>query len=689
MIQSNWFLPWKGVLSVIIFTLLFPADTMGQERPNPRRPNILWLVVEDTSPYLFPAYGNDLIKTPNLDFLAQQGVVFTNAFAPGPQCSPARSSLISGSDATTYGTDIHREGRPVPDHYFFPTYLRNSGYYTTNIGKTDYNIPKEKEAELLQPVWNKNGAGATYNDPERGNRPFFAQFNNMTTHMSRMTTITLDVREPVSVTVNSEDLPPYVPDLPESRADYALHLEGVQNADRWVGLFLNDLRERQLLDNTIIFFFSDHGGSLPRGKAFPYDTGHRVAFLAYVPERWQHLWDEQPGNRSDRLVSFVDFGPTALSIAGVKPPAHMQGKPFMGEYREGPRKYAYTFRANTGPHFDPSRSVHDGRFHYIRYYTPYKIHALRQSFQFGMPAQLAWDAQFHAGKSTPEHRQYYQPKPHEMLFDLQADPWEMNNLANDSAYQDKLTELSTQAMEHARETRDLGLIPRKIRRELIAAGGNLYDYVRETDYPLKDLLQLAALASNPKRISGGALVPYLTHERPSFRFWAASGFAYLYSLGQSYPVPPALRTLLEDQHPAIAATAAEALVYAGEEEAGTEALVGMAMQRTGEAISALEEVQHRIRLSDAQVERIRKAAFRSSDDLENSYGLRSLLVEAGALPLDSLFTPAQRASFLAGYRDRITNWAPTRPDPTPPVQDEPSAVESGAPKSDTNPGQPE
>ena len=677
----------KALLPIIIFVLgWFP--TQAQNQPVPSRPNILWLVVEDTSPYLFPAYGNDLINTPNLDSLARHGVVFTNAFAPGPQCSPARASLISGSDATTYGTDIHREGRPVPDHYFFPTYLRDTGYYTTNIGKTDYNIPKAREAELLQPVWNRNGAGATYNDPERGDRPFFSQFNNMTTHMSRMTTITLDVREPVSVRVNSEDLPPYVPNLPESRADYALHLEGVQNADRWVGLFLNDLRKRQLLENTIIFFFSDHGGSLPRGKAFPFDTGHRAALIAYVPERWQHLWDERPGTRSDRLVSFVDFGPTALSLAGVQPPEHMQGKAFMGEYRQAPREYAYTFRANTGPHFDPSRSVYDGRFHYIRNYTPYKIHALRQSFQFGMPAQLAWDKQFHAGKAAAQHQQYYQPKPHEMLFDLQADPWEMKNLANDSAYQNKLAELSQRVVEHAQETQDLGFIPRGVRRSFVASDGNLYDYVRNSDYPLDELQQLAAMASDPERLSGDALVPYLTDERPSFRFWAASGFAYLYFLGQSYPVPSALQALIKDQHAAVAATAAEALVYASEEEAGTEALVGMAVRRTGEAISALEEVQHRIDLSDAQVKKLQEAAFRPSNDLENSYGLRSLLVEAGALPLDSLFTPAQRKSFLEGYHNRITQWAPTRPDPTPPVQNDPSAVESNATKSDTNPGQP-
>ncbi len=639
------------LLSAVFASIFLNGLAYAQDRPN-----ILWLVIEDTSPYLFPAYGNELIETPNLDFLQQNGVVFDNAFAPGPQCSPARSSLISGCDATTFGNDLHREGRPIPDFYFFPTHLRKQGYYCVNAGKTDYNIPKSEEGQLLEPVWNENSNQATYNHPDRNNRPFFAQFNNMTSHMSRMTTITPDVREPVSVAVSGDDLPPYVPDLPQTRADYALHLEGVQNTDRWVGLFLDDLRERKLLENTIIFFFSDHGGCLPRGKAFPYDTGHRAALLVYVPDRWQSLWDEQADVRSGRLVTFTDFGPTALSLAGMKPPETMQGKAFMGEYRENPREYAYAFRTNTGAHFDPSRSVYDGRFHYIRYYTPYKIHGLRQSFQFGMPAQLAWDTLFHFGETLPQHRQYYQPKPYEMLFDLAADPWEMNNLANRSAYQDKLQELRKVVAGHQVEVNDLGFFPPDARRKLVAEGGNLYNKVREINYPLGELQQLAALASNPDEISGERLIDYLNHERTSFRFWAASGFAYLYSQGISYTVPEALRALVNDKSLSIAATASEALVYAGEVSFGVDALIGQCADGSGAAISALEEVQHRYQISEKQVDQIKQLAQE-----QDNFGLRSVLINLKELPLDSLFTEQQRASFMRGYRDRISNWAPTRP----------------------------
>ena len=644
------------ILVLTVGTLLMVTVTFGQGQPN-----ILWLVIEDTSPYLLPAYGNELIKTPNLDFIQQNGVVFENAYAPAPHCSPARSSLISGCDATTFGTDIHREGRPVPDFYFFPTHLRNNGYYCVNAGKTDYNIPKPQEAELLQPVWNANRSGATYNDPKRNSRPFFAQFNNMTTHMSRMTTVTLDVRQSVDVEVAGEDLPPYLPDLPETRADYALHLEGVQNTDRWVGLFLDDLRERNLLENTIIFFFSDHGGSLPRGKAFPYDTGHRAALLAYVPQRWQYLWDEQPGTRSDRLVTFTDFGPTALSLAGIKPPAHMQGKPFMGEYREAPRKYAHCFRTNTGPHFDPSRSVYDDRFHYIRYYTPYKIHGLRQGFQWGMPAQLAWDTLFHFGKIATEHKQYYQPKPYEMLFDLQADPWEMNNLANNPSHQAKLQELSMATVQHQEKINDLGFFPRENRQLLVANGGNLYDHVRDEEYPLEELRQLAAFASDAKKINGGYLEAYLNHSKTAFRFWAASGFAYLYFLGDSYPVPKALRNLVEDSSPSVAATAAEALVYAGEVEAGVSALIAMCAQQNGAAVSTLEEIQHQVSLSSAQIRRLQTIVEYQKHGADEGFAIRSILINAGELPLDSLFTEEKRRSFRRGYQQRIREWAPTSP----------------------------
>ena len=378
---------------IALALLIINAFTYSQDTV---KPNILFLVIEDTSPFLFPLYGNQDIQTPNIDYLAENGIMFTNAFSNGPQCSPARSSLISGSYATTYGNDWHRNPHIVPQQYFFPQYLREAGYFTVNAGKTDYNVTKEVQEKNYPLTWDLNSGNikkskknVSYNDTLRGNKPFFAQFNNNTTHMSRITSGSVENREKTIINPDLILLPPHVPDLPAIRDDYALHLDGVVSADKWVGLFIDDLKERNLLDNTIIFFFSDHGGCLPRGKAFPYETGFRAPLVVFTPEQWEHLLPGEVGQKTDRLVEFTDFGPTVLSIAGIKPPEHLQGKAFMGNYATDERDYSYCFRTNTGFHFDPSRSVLDGDFQYIKYYTPYKIHAVKQAFQWGMPGQQA------------------------------------------------------------------------------------------------------------------------------------------------------------------------------------------------------------------------------------------------------------------------------------------------------------
>ncbi|RYG56552.1 sulfatase, partial [bacterium] len=244
------------------------------------RPNILWLTIEDTSAYEFGCYGNSAVKTPIIDGLAAKGVRYTHAWAAGPQCSPSRASIITGSFGTTYGMDWHRHQVEVPGGIFYPPVLREAGYFCTNNAKTDYNAtvtPRE--------LWDENGAQATYNSAKRGaNQPFFAVFNCGATHMSRLRSFTLEGRRDfVAEGLDPQKLalPPHVPDLPEVRSYYAFHLEGVQDIDGWVGSFLEDLEARGLAEDTIVFFCSDHGGCLPRGKGFLYRTGLQVPLIAY------------------------------------------------------------------------------------------------------------------------------------------------------------------------------------------------------------------------------------------------------------------------------------------------------------------------------------------------------------------------------------------------------------------------
>lgn len=654
-------------IKVVLFSSIILASGAGcadRLETEGDQPNILFLVVEDTSPYLYPAYGNPYIQTPNLDRLAGQGVVFTNAFANAPYCSPARSALISGSYATTYGNDWHRNGHIVPGHYFFPQYLREAGYFTVNAGKTDYNVTQQVQREWYPVAWDKmsaswggNNPNVSYNDEERGDRPFFAQFNNGTTHMSRMTSVYLHLREPTRMDPSALTMPEYVPDLPETRSDYALHLDGVEDTDKWVGLFLEDLEERGLLDNTIIFYFSDHGGCLPRGKAFPYETGFAAALIISAPPKWQHLLPAKPGTISDRLVEFADFGPTLLSIAGVTPPEHMQGKAFMGTYEVEPREYSFNYRTNTGDHFDPSRSVFTDDYQYIWNYTPYKKHGLRQGFQWGMPAQMAWDSLFHFVGAEPEHQQYYLPKPREMLFDRKNDPYGMNNLAQNPAFGHVVAAFRAVTSRHIRETKDLGFMPLDVRAHFVSERIALYNWVRDNPYPFDLLYDAVERASMADLNDLKFLTGLLSHERPEIRFWGASGLANLAHKGLLAKVPVELSVLTDDEYSSVASMAAEAMVYAGETMQGLNALVSLAQQRSSPAISSLEQLGY---LTRPVLPQIKELAEKSNNG-GIRFTARSILINFGEMHMAELFEPNVVESFLVNQKDRVENWAPTRP----------------------------
>ena len=288
------------------------ADNKKNERPN-----ILWLTFEDTSAYEFGCYGNKGVHTPNADSLAVHGIQFMNAWSVAPQSSAARSSLITGCYSSSYGMDVHPVPYDTPENIFFPQWLREAGYYCTNNSKTHYNSTTDNKS-----CWDECTPKASYNSTKRGkDQPFFAVYNTVTSHMGRIRTFHTDGRRDYTtegIYPELLTLPSYVPDLPEVRSDYAGHLEAVQDVDTWLGFFLKDLKEKGLDDNTIIFFFSDHGGCVPRGKGYLYESGLRVPMIAYFPPKWQHLAGKKASGKEYSLVNFTDLGPTVLSLAGGK-----------------------------------------------------------------------------------------------------------------------------------------------------------------------------------------------------------------------------------------------------------------------------------------------------------------------------------------------------------------------------------
>lgn len=527
------------------------------------RPNILWLTFEDTSAYEFGCYGNKDVHTPNADSLAARGIQFMNAWSVAPQSSAARSSLITGCYSSTYGMDVHPVPYDTPADIFFPQWLREAGYYCTNNSKTHYNSTTDNKS-----CWDECTPKASYNSPRRGkDQPFFAVYNTVTSHMGRIRTFHTDGRRDYTeegIYPSLLSLPSYVPDLPEVRSDYAGHLEAVQDVDTWLGFFLKDLKEKGLDENTIIFFFSDHGGCVPRGKGYLYESGLKVPLIAYFPPRWQHLAGEA-SRKEYGLVNFTDLGPTMLSIAGVKPPKHMQGKALYGKHAStDKREMQFALAANQLHHYMPVRAATDGRYKYIRSYIPYRQFALRNYYQWGMPSNKAWDRLVLGGHNTnPDWELTFQAHPAEMLFDLENDPGELNDLSTLPQYAAVLDKMRQALSQHIRSTKDLGFFIPTSRQDVV-----LYDKIRKDKYPLDELYKLVELAGTATSADVPVLEKALSSPYPEMRYWAAVGMAQLGANGSINTCPPALLALLEDKNAYIACEVAFAAAYLGETEKG-------------------------------------------------------------------------------------------------------------------------
>ena len=540
----------------------------AEKQDNNERPNILWLTFEDTSASNFGCYGNPHVSTPVVDSLASVGIQYMNAWAPAPQSSPARSSLITGCFATTYGMDVHPVSQETPDGLLFPQLLRDAGYYCTNNNKTHYNTTRNNKA-----CWDECNKEASYNSPSRKpDQPFFAVFNSVASHMGRVRTFHTEGRRDYAkegINIDELTLPSYIPDLPEVRSDYAGHLESSQDIDKWVNVFLKDLKEKGLDENTIIFFFSDHGGCIPRGKGYLYESGLRVPMVVYFPEKWKHLAGCRSG-QNDELISFVDLGPTVLSLAGIEPPEHMQGKPMHGKYAsKQSKKYQFAFGANQLHHFMPMRAVTDGRYKMIRSYIPYRQFGLRNYYQWGMPSNKAWDRYILDGKS--ENKAWALPfEAHagEMLFDLKNDPGEINDLSKDPKHAKTLARLSKALDLHMQQTSDLGLFLPDTR-----TGRNQYEWTREVNYPLDQMQALAYSASQADIESLPKFEQAIESDMPDFRFWGVVGYATLAREGLIKEAPAALAALLNDPNPYVANEAAYAISYLGLHETGIERML--------------------------------------------------------------------------------------------------------------------
>jgi uncharacterized sulfatase len=428
----------------------FAANTSAADRPN-----ILWISAEDLSPDL-GCYGSSYSVTPNLDRLASQGVRYTRAFSVAGVCAPSRSAIITGMYPSTIGTQYMR-CKGVPPAYVkcFTEYLRAAGYYCTNDSKTDYNFDSPRTA------WDDSRPGAHWRNRPRANQPFFAVINLTTTHESqirqpeekyqklRAKLAPNEVHDPAKA-----ESPPYYPDTPVVRKDWARYHDVITATDKQAGRILQQLEEDGLAENTIVFFWGDHGRGLPRGKRWLYDSGTHVPLLIRWPGQIE------PATTNDQLISFIDLAPTVLSLAGIELPKHFQGHAFLGKQAAEPRKYVYGIRDRMDETVDMMRSVRDQRFKYIRNYMPELPYAQPISYMDEMPTMKEWRRLAAEDKLVGPQKLFFAPqKPREELYDTERDPHEIVNLAHDPAFADELKRLREEHEAWVKETRDIGPIP--------------------------------------------------------------------------------------------------------------------------------------------------------------------------------------------------------------------------------------
>ncbi len=449
----------KRKIFIVLFALSLVLGSCGGGNKN-TTPNILWILAEDLSPDL-GCYGNERVFTPNVDRLAREGTRFLNVFATGPACTPSRTALSTGMYQISL--DAHHMRYPedlknplprgvIPMNELF----RKNGYQTVNVkgrtgdmeeigtGKTDWSFRSEKAAYDLA-SW----------DEINPDKPFFAVVNLRLTHRP----FEKDLENPIDP--EEVQLPPYYPDHPVCRKDWALYLETVQGLDRQVGQVLDELESRGWSENTIVIFFSDHGRPFSRAKYFLYDSGIKIPLLIYCPEQLDWRQYIPPGSVDERLISAIDITATSLSMAGIKSPRSMQGKVILGSRREAEREFIFSAADRLGETFFKSRSIRGKRYHYIRNYNhDLSVNSSATAYRRAMhPIWHVLQILNEEGQLTPTQKALLEPMAEEELYDVEKDPYEIHNLAANPAYREVLEDMKDRLVKWQAEAMDYGMFP--------------------------------------------------------------------------------------------------------------------------------------------------------------------------------------------------------------------------------------
>ncbi len=571
-------------------TTVFPACTPKEKEKviTQEPPNIIFIISEDNSPFL-GCYGDKLAHTPNLDKLAGEGVLYENAFACAPVSAPSRSSLITGMYANSLGTHHMRCRNAIPrGFHFFPYYLKQAGYYTANRIKKDYNIPDQQGVWDVDDWWE-------YKDmlkKRKKDQPFFVIFNTFMSHESKIhgtrkgmldyyknAAIESMTGTPASqARIDSFNymhqpgdipVPPYHPPTDEMKTDWARYYDCISMMDDEVGELLNNLKRDSLLENTIVFYFSDHGGVIGRSKRFVFESGLHVPFIVRFPKKYYHFAPAEPGSRISRIISFIDLAPTVLNLAGIEIPENFQGKPFLGPNSEQEREYAFSFRGRMDERYDFARTVRSKKFRYIRNYMPHRIWGQHINYLWKAKSMQSWEEACKSKNCNEKQARFWGTKPAEELYEISSDPHNVNNLVNDSQYKTILEKMRQANDNWLTEIKDKNFIPEGEYLKL-TKDTNGYEYFSSENYNFDTIKKTAEIATSGDAGKLNDLIEALQNSDPLVRYWGAVGCCVLKD--KAAPAKELLLAAVQDSSLDLRIVAAEALYNIGEKASAKKAL---------------------------------------------------------------------------------------------------------------------
>ncbi|MEC3908405.1 sulfatase [Tamlana sp. 2201CG12-4] len=448
-------------LILILFTIIlqFNYSCTSQTTTTLPPPNIVWITSEDNSKHYMDLFDEHGAKTPNIEKLAENGVIYSHAFSNAAVCSAARSTLISGSYGPRLATHYHRKLQKVPmpnGIEMFPYYLRKAGYYTTNNAKEDYNIIKSDS------VWDDSSKKANWRN-RKEDQPFFHVFNIGTTHEGKLHFTEVDMKKGTKTDPDSCFVLPNHPQTPLFKYTNAYYHDKIKEMDTEVGEVLNQLKKDGLLENTFIFYFGDHGGVLPGSKGYINEMGVHIPLVVYIPPNYKGLVDEKPGSKSEGFVSFIDFGPTVLNLAGVTIPENIDGKPFLGHNitnkAVSARDETFSYADRFDEKYDMVRALRKGKYKYVRNYQTFNYDGLMNQYRYKQLGYKEWKQLFKERKLNAVQSQFFQVKQPEALYDIEADPYETNNLANNPEFAPVLKGLRDKLNARVESMPDLSFYP--------------------------------------------------------------------------------------------------------------------------------------------------------------------------------------------------------------------------------------